>query len=78
MNRWSGRVFFLSLPARNEWGESWREGNPKKKFLLSATLSSLLCREELEKGKLNRRFMASIRVQGPPRPCTQSDCLAFS
>jgi hypothetical protein len=30
---------FPSLPARNEWGESWREGKLMKNGLLSPTLS---------------------------------------
>jgi arylsulfatase A-like enzyme len=37
----------LSLPARHEWGESWREGKFNKN-LLSPALSSLLRREERE------------------------------
>jgi hypothetical protein len=38
----------LSLPVRNERGESRREGQSKKKSILSPTLSSLLRREERE------------------------------
>ena len=38
-----------SLPARNEWGESWREGNLNKTRLLSPALSSFLRQEEREK-----------------------------
>jgi hypothetical protein len=35
-----------SLPARNEWGESRREGNLNKTHLLSPALSSFLRQEE--------------------------------
>ena len=38
-----------SLPTRNEWGESWREGNLNKTRLLSPALSSFLRQEEREK-----------------------------
>src|ERR1022692_2380111 len=37
-----------SLPARNEWGESRREGWSQKRFLLSPALSSFLRQEERE------------------------------
>ena len=40
---------FPSLPARNERGESWREGKLIKNDLLSPTLSSFFG-EEREKG----------------------------
>src|SRR5881392_2520334 len=40
---------FPSLPARNERGESWREGKLMKNGLLSPTLSSFFL-EEREKG----------------------------
>jgi hypothetical protein len=38
-----------SLPTRNEWGESWREGYLNKTYLLSPALSSFLRQEEREK-----------------------------
>jgi len=41
--------FFPSLPARNERGESWREGKLTKNGLLSPALSSFFG-EEREKG----------------------------
>ena len=37
-----------SLPTRNEWGESWREGYLNKTRLLSPALSSFLRQEERE------------------------------
>ena len=40
---------FPSLPARNEWGESWREGKLRKNSLLSPALSSFFG-EERENG----------------------------
>src|SRR5439155_24486224 len=45
---------FPSLPARNERGESWREGRLTKNSLLSPALSSFL-------GRRGRSHRASVR-----------------
>jgi len=49
---------FPSLPARNEWGESWREGKPMKNGLLSPPSPPF--GEEREKGK--RYFSEAISL----------------
>jgi hypothetical protein len=56
-----------SLPARNEWGESWREGNLNKTGLLSPALSSLLRQEEREKCSAIGLFLTCIDTNAPPR-----------
>jgi hypothetical protein len=43
---WTAPSPFPSLPARNEWGESRREGNLNKTHLLSPALSCFLRQEE--------------------------------
>jgi len=41
---------FLSRPARNEWGESWREGYSLRTNLLSPALSSFFEEDREKKG----------------------------
>ena len=53
------KTFSLSRPASHERGESRREGHPIRETLLSPTLSSLLRREEREKGP--KDFLVSGR-----------------
>jgi hypothetical protein len=54
-----------SLPTRNEWGESWREGNFNKTRLLSLALSSFLRQEEREKCSAIEHFSTCVDTNDP-------------
>jgi hypothetical protein len=53
-----------SLPTRNEWGESWREGDLNKTRLLSPALSSFLRQEEREKCSAIGNFSICVDTNG--------------
>jgi hypothetical protein len=53
-----------SLPTRNEWGESWREGNLNIARLLFPALSSFLRQEEREKGSAIGHVSTRVATNG--------------
>jgi hypothetical protein len=53
-----------SPPTRNEWGESWREGDLHKTRLLSPALSSFLRQEEREKCSAIGHFSTCVDTNG--------------
>jgi hypothetical protein len=57
--------FAIYPNCQNEWGESWREGNPNKTRLLSPALSSFLRQEEREKGSEIGHFSTCVDTNGP-------------